>query len=278
MNIPDSNKTFQRRVTKLATRSGVLGTGVTVGAFNLLKRWDRAFRWLLRNHQRLLERHEIENFKKVIKPGMTVLDIGANSGTFTLLVSELVGSKGKIYSFEPEPSNFRALSRLVKFKNLKNVDILNVALSSKSGKKTLFVDKFSPGAHSLAKDNLISGAKREIKVKTLTLDDFLNSVGRVDVIKIDVQGAEGLVFKGGQKLLKQKGPISIFLEFWPHGMEKLGTDPIKFLQSFIDDGFSTSILDKGSDGKVKVDLKDIERLINSWSDDTDYTNILLEKR
>ena len=278
MTIPDSNKTIQRRVTKLATRSGVLENGVTVGAFNLLKRWDRVFRWLLRNHQRFLERHEIENFKKIIKPGMTVLDIGANSGTFTHLVSELVGPKGKVYSFEPEPNNFRALSRLVKFKNLRNVGIINVALSSKPGKETLFVDKLSPASHSFAKDNLISSTKRKIEVETLSLDSLLETTGKIDVIKIDVQGAEGLVFEGGQKLLKQQGPLSIFLEFWPDGMKKLGTDPIKFLQSFIDNGFSISILDKGSDGKVRVGLKDIEKLINSWSDDTDYTNILLEKK
>ncbi|MBU1132777.1 FkbM family methyltransferase [Patescibacteria group bacterium] len=277
MNIPDSNKSLQRRVTKLATNSGVLRNGGTIRFFDFLRKNERVYRWFLRKHQRFLERHEIKNFKNVIKPGMTVLDIGANSGTFTYFVSTMVGDEGKVYAFEPEPANYKALDRLVKSKNLQNVKTYNVALSSKQGTETLFVDKLSPGSHSFAEDNLISATKNGIEVQTTTLDSVLAANGRVDIIKIDVQGAEGMVFEGGQKLLQQEGPISIFLEFWPGGMKKLGTDPIRFLQSFTDNGFNISILDKGSDGKVRVTIKDIEKLISSWSDNTDYTNILLEK-
>lgn len=278
MTIPDSNKSIQRRITKLATNSGILRYGGTIKLFDFLKKDEKVYRWFLRKHQRFLERHEIKNFKKVINPGMTVLDIGANSGTFTHFVSEMVGPNGKVYAFEPEPANFNALDTLVKSKNLQNVKTYNVALSSNEGTHTLFVDKFSAGSHSFAKDNLISSAKGGIEVKTTTLDSILSTNGRVDVIKIDVQGAEGMVFEGGKKLLQQEGPISIFLEFWPEGMKKLGTDPTDFLQTFIDYGFSISILDKGSDGKIEVSLDDMKTLIDSWTDETDYTNILLEKR
>ena len=278
MTIPDSNKSIQRRITKLATNSGILRYGGTIKLFDFLKKNEKLYRWFLRRHQRFLERHEMRDFKKVIRPGMTVLDIGANSGTFTYFVSKLVGPNGKVYAFEPEPANFRALDRLVKSKNLQNVKTYNVALSSKEGTHTLFVDKFSSGCHSFSQDNLISSVKNGIEVQTTTLDSVLAANGRVDIIKIDIQGAEGLVFEGGQKLLQQKGPISIFLEFWPGGMKKLGTNPIKFLQSFIDNRFSISILDKGSDGNIKVNLEDMKTLIDRWTDETDYTNILLEKK
>ncbi len=157
-------------------------------------------------------------FRKLIKPGMTVFDIGANSGYFTLLMADLVGPEGRVYSFEPFPVNFNLLKTNVLFNGLENVHLFQSALSDRRGEAILHINPVNDGGHSLGdfEDNpdLAGRDKKKLKelVRTETLDEFMaaQKIDHVDIMKVDVEGAETLVFAGAKKLLARRdAPILI---------------------------------------------------------------------
>src|SRR3989344_838016 len=183
--------------------------------------------------------YETELIKNLVKPGMVVIDVGANIGYFTVIFAKLVGSTGKVYAFEPDPYNYDLLSRNIKFNNLSNVVLIPKALSDSTGKIKLLLDKTNLGNMSFAAQNISDGGG-EIDVETITLDDYLGE-RKADFIKIDVQGAEGLVFGGAEKTL-QNSPLKILMEFWPYGLKNLSADPLALLRGLENKGFKIKIL------------------------------------
>jgi len=95
------------------------------------------------NHVKL----ETEFIKNNIKKEDIVIDIGANIGYFTLLLSKQVGDKGKVFSFEVETENFKLLEKNVKENHIRNVMLENVAVSEKEGKIKLYLSNVQPGMH-----------------------------------------------------------------------------------------------------------------------------------
>ena len=146
------------------------------------------------------EKRQADIVKKNIKKGDTVIDIGANIGYYTILFSKLVGKKGKVIAFEPEPSNFKLLKENIEINNCKNVVPFNVALSDSKGKKELYFNPENRGGCSLKNKNL----KNVLKVRTMPLDDIIK---KANFIKIDVEGAEAEVLEGADKILKQNNLI-----------------------------------------------------------------------
>lgn len=183
--------------------------------------------------------YETELVKNLVKPGMVVVDVGANIGYFTVIFAKLAGNAGKVYAFEPDPYNYDLLSRNIKLNNLSNVVLIPRALSDRAGKIKLFLDKTNLGNMSFASQN-ISDDGGEIEVETITLDDYLGGQN-ADLIKIDVQGAEGLVLSGAGKTLENSHP-KILMEFWPYGLKNLGADPRGLLRGLANKGFKIKIL------------------------------------
>lgn len=167
------------------------------------------------------EEYETDLFKKNIKKGDIVLDIGAHIGYYTLLAARMVGNKGKVYAFEPDLRNFEILKKNVKENKYENVILINKAVSNKDGEAILFLNYENTGDHRIynPKDK-----RKSIKIQTVTLDNFFkNKSKKVDLIKIDIQGSEARAFKGAQNLIKQNKNIKILTEFWPHGLELSGS-------------------------------------------------------
>ncbi|MEE9200225.1 MAG: FkbM family methyltransferase, partial [Candidatus Brocadiales bacterium] len=126
-------------------------------------------------------------FKKLIKPGMIVVDVGANIGYYTLIVAKLTGNDGRVYAFEPEPNNYRLLVKNIEMNGYTNITPIQKALSNKHGKTKLFADKVNLGQLSFSEDNTVVKAGF-VDVETTTLDDFFESVvkdNKVDLVKID---------------------------------------------------------------------------------------------
>lgn len=150
-----------------------------------------------------------KTLRRLIEPGMTVFDIGANSGFLTVLMAELVGPEGVVHSFEPYQPNFSLLAQNIEMNRLTWVEAHAVALSDKQGSAVLSLNPINDGGHSLGdftNNPDLEGWDREklkVTVETTTLDRFVeaNTVDRIDFIKIDVEGAEGLVFSGGREVL-----------------------------------------------------------------------------
>lgn len=184
--------------------------------------------------------------KQVLKPGMRVVDGGANVGYFTLLCAKLVGEEGRVYAFEPEPRNFGLLQRSVERNRAGNVVLTQRALSNRRGTEKLYLDRSNFGEPSLRQSNVTEPAGA-IDVETLSLDEFLASQTdpRVDLIKLDTQGAEGLVLAGATRLLDEGAP-RIVMEYCPWGLRNMGTDPLDLLRDLRERGFEPTVLDDRS--------------------------------
>jgi FkbM family methyltransferase len=181
----------------------------------------------------------------LIEPGMVVVDGGANVGCFTMLAAKLVGERGHVYAFEPVPENFELLSRGIELNGYANVTATRCAISDRVGIETLHLDRSNFGAPSFQATN-VADRGGAVEAPTVTLDGFLSDKGgRVDVIKLDTQGAEGLVLAGAERALESDG-LRVVMEFWPAGLRNTGTDPAALLRSLRERGFELAWLDERS--------------------------------
>ena len=138
-----------------------------------------------------------EQFVSIPKGGV-VLDIGANVGIFTMIAAKEVGSSGLVLAIEPEPKNIGLLRKNIEINGIKNVIVLDKAISARSGKVKLNLFHLT-GFHSL-----IYPSDNQIEVEAKSLDDIVTELklNRVDFIKIDAEGSELEILKGGKNVLK----------------------------------------------------------------------------
>jgi FkbM family methyltransferase len=194
--------------------------------------------------------HEEETtalFKKIVQPEDVVLDLGANIGYFTILAAKLVGPTGKVYSFEPEPTNYQYLTKNIEPNGYTNAFAFQKAVSDKPGKTRLFACSYDSGHHTINQYDGINAYRRgrksemrSIEIDTVSIDDFLRGqTDRVDIIKMDVEGAEALALSGMKDTLRRNHTIKVFLEFFPLLMRKMGSSPEVYANSLLSDfGFS----------------------------------------
>jgi len=168
---------------------------------------------------------ELLYLERVLSPGKVFVDAGANFGIYTLLASKIVGEAGRVISFEPSSRVFPVLRRNIALNGFKNVLAFHVALTDKPGRARLYYHA-AVGCDSLGKDASFEQDARAEDVSTESLDNVLkqSSVGRVDVIKMDVQGAEELALRGAIEIVTSTRPVVIF-ELFPEGAASLGLSP-----------------------------------------------------
>jgi len=188
------------------------------------------------------ERLQAKLITDALKPSMTVLDIGANIGYYTLMIARGLQGSGQVYAFEPEPFNFRLLAANVKTNGYTNVTLVRKAVCEVDGEVHVFKDVDHYGAHSLWPNNITHLSSVE-RVSAITLDSFSESVESVDLIKMDIQGAEGGAIRGGERLLSEQHPI-LFFEISPCLLRHAGDDLqsiVELLQSW---GYELSVIDE----------------------------------
>ena len=136
--------------------------------------------------------------------GFFVADVGAYKGWYTTLCSKMVGPNGCVYSFEPEPNNFQMLHKVVWLNQLRNVKLFKLALSDKDGFESLYLSKH-PSMHSTT----LIRSNNSISVPCMRLDTLsrLHKIAKIDLIKVDVEGAELKVLKGMQRTINEFEPI-----------------------------------------------------------------------
>ena len=221
------------------------------------------------------ERRTTELFKSLLKPGMVVLDIGANFGYYGLIAARFVGNTGKVYAFEPEPKNFRLLVNNVKLNALANVIPLQIALSNENGKASLFLNKTNLGAHSICQRN-VTAVGDVVEVETTTLDNFVQrkmETQRVDLIIMDVQGAEGLVIAGADQTLR-RNDVKILMELWPYGLRNVGTDPRDLIRKLYGYGFAITVI---AEPGAPADLLELAEILENGPNRETAVNLFLEK-
>jgi len=205
---------------------------------------------------RIFEPIETEFVKREIKKGDTVLDIGANIGYYTLIFAKLVGENGKVFAFEPDPENFELLKKNVKINNYKNVVLIKKAVSNKSGKIKLYLSEDNKGGHRIY--NSYDGRK-SIEIESLKLDDYFKEFkGRINFIKIDIEGAEYAALEGMNSILRKNKKIKLMTEFLPSGLKDFGIDPERYLEFFVKHGFKLYNI---NEHRKKIEKSNITQLL-----------------
>ena len=208
-----------------------------------------------------------EVLKGLLREGMTFLDIGAHVGLFVLPAARWVGAKGRVVAFEPHPENFALLEENIANNALpNNIEAVQSAVSDISHPVQLHMSTFNTGDHQL----FHKGTRNTIEVKCTTVDDYFPSGTKVDVIKMDVQGAEAAAFRGMQRVLRENENIQVIWELSPAQLEDAGSSAIELLTWLQELGFSFTIVD---DTSGEVQQSSIEEVLKS-SPINSFLNIL----
>lgn len=148
---------------------------------------------------------------RFLKLEMTFFDIEANQGFYTLLAAKKVGQKGKVFAFEPVPREFRNLKQNIFINRFQNIKAEALALGSREGFVNMFVCLNGKGSYSSLQlpSEKVRARKKIIKIPITTLDEYVrrNTISSIDFIKIDVEGGELDVLKGGENVLSKMRPV-----------------------------------------------------------------------
>jgi FkbM family methyltransferase len=222
-------------------------------------------------------------FKKLVKEGITVVDIGAHIGYFSLLAASLVGEKGRVFAFEPEPRNYAILIKNIELNGFNNVIPLQMAVSNETGKVKLFLAR-DPSAHSLFRAT--EADRREdftkfIMVNTVSLDEFFKGKDlHVDIIKMDAEGAEMMILQGMTQVLLRNDKLLLIAEFNPSYLQNLGLSPQAYWNMLMQFGHKFIYLI--NEDEKKLETADLETAVKycevrSCRDRDPYANLLCSK-
>jgi FkbM family methyltransferase len=181
-----------------------------------------------------------------VRPGMTVLDVGANVGFMSVHMGECAGPDGQVLAFEPEPRNFAFLARNARNARFRNVVPIQAAIGDRVGTARLYLSPRDGGDH-----RIVPGAPDRASLDVpLTTIDRVAEERRVAVhfVKMDIQGAEGAAVRGMERTLRSPDFRGIVLEFWPASLESAGDDPGEVLARLSEAGLrcaSHPALDEG---------------------------------
>ena len=205
-----------------------------------------------------------------LKRGDTVIDVGANIGWYTIYASRIVGKEGLVVAFEPDPTNFALLKRNVQANGCENVRLEQKALSNERGTLTLFRHESNKGMHSLL---TLNQTEDSIEVEAIPQDEYLGNRLHVNLVKMDVEGAEGLVLDGMCRTLSANPHMQVMMEFAPARLRDAGYDPKALLERLVRHGFNVYDIHGAGGQREPTGLNDLfarlarERLA--------FTNLLL---
>ena len=213
------------------------------------------------------DRHERALLRRIVVPGDLVVDAGANIGIYSEFLAQLVGRNGAVHSFEPSPDNFARLQAATA--HVPQIHANQLALGAESRESLLFVSDelnvdhrtYSPAGES----------RRAVTIKTVALDDYIQPAQKVHLLKMDIQGFEFHALLGAKRLLADNPEMKLLFEFWPHGLQGAGSEPLAVPRFLQERGYQLSTI--ADDALVPFD--------NSLAANLDvgfYCNVFAERR
>lgn len=212
----------------------------------------------------LLDTGELERgtrllIEKFLQPGNCFIDVGANIGLHTLAAARSMRGRGKIIAFEPFAPTKALLERSVWMNGFSSlVEIHQAAVSNETGRHKLFLGTTS-GHHSLFPlDGSTSTHSEPVEVSVVRIDDVVPATQKVDLLKIDAEGAELQVIESATGLIERNAELAIIVEFGPAHLERTGVAPSDWLKAFAARGLQYRAIDSISG---KLEHWDTERLL-----------------
>lgn len=180
--------------------------------------------------ERKYEQGVTRQIEKMLAPGAVFVDAGANIGYFTLLGAALVGPEGRVFAFEPNPDNCTLLQRSLAHNQFHQVQLFQNALAE-AAQTFRFSCSAVDSNGRLLHESETSEKLTTIEVKAVTLDEVLPPLSRLDLIKMDIEGAEPRAWQGMRKSVERYRP-ALILEFSPTAIWKTSqTSPEAFLEA-----------------------------------------------
>jgi FkbM family methyltransferase len=214
------------------------------------------------------EPHLTAVFERYCTPGMTVVDVGANLGYYSLLASKSVGPSGKVIAMEPNSENCRLLLSSLRLGGITNVELIPVACDRSTGWAYYSTHVGSNGGLIDEGDLL---AHPGVVVPTFRLDDLV--AGPVGFLKMDVEGAEGRVVSGATRLIERDRPI-ITTELKEEMLKRVsGTTVADYLRYFESLGYAPSVLEKATGAEKPY--PSVAALLAEWRDTDELRDVLL---
>ena len=217
------------------------------------------------------EPQETAVVRAVLKSGMTFVDVGANWGYFTLLAAYLVGANGRILSLEPDPRLFRILQANVAMNQLRQVQALQLAAGAVSGWLTLAGFDETHGNFGLSRVVQDEADHSNLfRVPAQPLDHVMAEAGLevVDLLKMDIEGAEGFALLGMREALSHRRVRRLLLELHPHQLVEHGRTAAEIIQQLRECGYVGWRIDHSSQGNRRAayhrhtSLREILRLLD----------------
>ena len=207
------------------------------------------------------EPHVERVLRSLLAEGSVFVDIGANVGWHSALAATLVGDAGLVYAVEPNPENAKLIAETIRHNNLTNMRLLPFALSEQAGYATFRSAIGSNGGFADRDRPEVIDPSVTI-VPTVRFDDL--GIGRVNVIKIDVEGAEPMVLRGATKTIERDHP-SIIFEFSCEMTERVGgVSPQAHLEMIESLGYRLSVVERGTGELLPIGT--IDELLSGWGD------------
>lgn len=193
---------------------------------------------------------ELDLIPLAVRPGDTVLDLGANYGYYTYPLSRAVGPTGHVYAFEPVPFTYRALTLVTRWLRLSNVTLVPKGCSDKPGVVEFTLPLQNSGAPSAGQAHIGSRndnrpgsetqvrwtATTRVQCEVVALDDFLPPLTNLSLIKCDIEGAELLAFRGAARIFDVHQP-SVICEINPWFLDGFGLRLDELLSFFFERGY-----------------------------------------
>lgn len=198
--------------------------------------------------------------RRLVQPGMTVADVGANIGLLTLLMASATGPNGKVIAFEPEAIPRSNLEKMKYLNGLSWVEVRDQAVGEKAGRLTFHVSDII--GHSSLYALPEAEEARTVEVEVVRLDDVAPAK-RIDVVKIDVEGAELDVLAGMQGVIAKNPDLAIVAEFGPEHLKRVGQTPAQWFKAFADAGFKGYIIDEATSACAPTNAKAAAKVVSA---------------
>ena len=214
------------------------------------------------------ENHQVTAFQRIIKPGMIVVDAGANIGLYSLIASKIAGLKGKVFSFEPSKETFKRLENNIKLNNFHNITAVNEGLGDKPNEKLILRQDSGYGdaerylfssneAPDIELENIALKNEEEIIIDTVDSNLYKRDVKKIDFLKIDTEGFEYYILKGAKQVLRNSPEIVMLMECTPFGTARANSSQKEVFKILKDNNLNIFYWNT---------------VLNDWSDDDGIYN------